>query len=179
MKKFCFFGIAALFIACNNDKITEVLNVSQFYAVRVDPQAITLAQGGTQTLTVTAFDANCTGANCNPLAPGNPISVNGISTFRSTDTTVATVDPNGVVTAKAKAGTANIIGALQNIPGGTSVPSVTLADTTPVTVLAAGATPPRSWAQAQINAVVAAGIMGTDPQAFRPDDPLTRPTSTD
>ena len=40
--------------------------------------------------------------------------------------------------------------------------------------LAGGAAPPRSWAQPQINAVVAAGIMGTDPQGFRPDDPLTQ-----
>ncbi len=47
-----------------------------------------------------------------------------------------------MITAKAKAGAANIIGALQDIPGAPSVPSVTLADTTPVTVLAAGATPP-------------------------------------
>src|SRR3954469_1608610 len=143
MKKLILAGIAAAVIACNsNDKITDVLQVSNFFAVRVDPQAVTLAQGGTQALTVTAFDASCTGANCNPLAPGNPITVDGIKTFRSTDTTVATVDPNGVVTAQAKAGTANIIGALQNIPGGTGLPSVTLADTTPVTVLAAGATPP-------------------------------------
>ena len=162
MKKFCLFGVAALFIACNNDKITEVLNVSQFYAVRVDPQAITLAQGGTQTLTVTAFDGSCPGPNCNPLAPGNPISVNGITTFRSTDTTVATVDPNGVVTAKAKAGTANIIGALQNIPGGTSVPSVTLADTTPVTVLAAGATPPAVANMTLTSSRSAAGAGSTD-----------------
>jgi cell wall-associated NlpC family hydrolase len=40
--------------------------------------------------------------------------------------------------------------------------------------LAARAAPPRSWAQPQIDAVVAAGMMGTDPQAFRPDDPLTQ-----
>jgi cell wall-associated NlpC family hydrolase len=40
--------------------------------------------------------------------------------------------------------------------------------------LAAGAAPPRSWAQAQIDAVVAAGAMAPagDPQSFRPDDPL-------
>ncbi|MFL5504835.1 MAG: Ig domain-containing protein, partial [Gemmatimonadaceae bacterium] len=75
--------------------------------------------------------------------PGNPIQVNGVSKFRSTDTTVARVDSvTGVVTAQAKAGTANIIGTLQNIPGGQSLPSVTFADTTPVTVLAAGVTPP-------------------------------------
>ncbi|MFL5564375.1 MAG: Ig domain-containing protein, partial [Gemmatimonadaceae bacterium] len=69
--------------------------------------------------------------------------VNGVSKFRSTDTTVAKVDSlTGVVTAQAKAGTANIIGTLQNIAGGESLPSVTFADTTPVTVLAAGVTPP-------------------------------------
>jgi hypothetical protein len=142
MKRPCLLGFAAILVACNNDKMTDVLNQSQFFFVRVDPQAVTLAQGGTQTLTVTAFDASCTGTSCNPLAPGNPISVNGIATFRSTDTTVAIVSADGVITARAKAGTANIIGTLQDIPGGTSVPSVTLADTTPVTVLATGATPP-------------------------------------
>jgi cell wall-associated NlpC family hydrolase len=40
--------------------------------------------------------------------------------------------------------------------------------------LAAGATPPRSWAQPQIDAVAAAGIMAVDGEAFRPDDPLTQ-----
>jgi hypothetical protein len=142
MKKLCLLGVAAMFVACNNDKMTDVLNQSQFFFVRVDPQAVTLAQGGTQTLTVTAYDASCTGTSCNPLAPGNPLTVNGIPTFRSTDTTVATVSAAGVITAKAKAGTANIIGTLQDIPGAPSLPSVTLADTTPVTVLATGATPP-------------------------------------
>jgi len=162
MKKLCLLATAAVLVACNNDKMTEVLNVSQFYAVRVDPQAITLAQGGTQTLTVTAFDASCPAAGCNPLAPGNPISVNGVTTFRSTDTTVARVDPNGVVTAQAKAGTANIIGTLQNIPGGTSVPSVTLADTTPVTVLAAGATPPAVAGMTLTSSRATAGAGSTD-----------------
>ena len=142
MKKLCLLGVAAVLVACNNDKMTDVLNQSQFFFVRVDPQAVTLAQGGTQTLTVTAYDASCTGTSCNPLAPGNPLTVNGIPTFRSTDTTVATVSAAGVITAKAKAGTANIIGTLQDIPGAPSLPSVTLADTTPVTVLATGATPP-------------------------------------
>ncbi|HEX9608383.1 MAG TPA: hypothetical protein VF962_14240 [Gemmatimonadaceae bacterium] len=142
MKKLCLLGVAAVLVACNNDKMTDVLNQSQFFFVRVDPQAVTLAQGGTQTLTVTAYDASCTGTSCNPLAPGNPLTVNGIPTFRSTDTTVATVSAAGVITAKAKAGTANIIGTLQDIPGAPSIPSVTLADTTPVTVLATGATPP-------------------------------------
>src|SRR5207253_9313523 len=133
-------------VACNsNDKITDVVQISHFYAVKLDPQAVTLAQGGTQTLTVTAFDGSCPGpaaTPCNPLAPGKPVTVNGVTTFRSTDTTVARVDPTGVVTAQAKAGTANIIMTLQNIPGATGLPSVTLADTTPVTVLATGATPP-------------------------------------
>lgn len=142
MKRLCLLAVAAAFVACNNDKITDVLQISQFYAVRVDPQAVTLAQGGQQTLTVTAFDATCMGASCNPLAPGNPITVSGVPTFRSTDTSVVKVDANGVVTAQAKAGTASIIGALQNIPGATGVPSVTYSDTTPVTVLATGATPP-------------------------------------
>lgn len=142
MKTLCLLGVAAILVACNNDKMTDVLNRSQFFFVRVDPQAVTLAQGGTQGLTVTAYDASCTGTSCDPLVPGNPLSVNGIATFRSTDTTVATVSANGVITAQAKAGTANIIGAVQDIPGGTSVPSVTRADTTPVTVLAAGSTPP-------------------------------------
>ena len=31
-----------------------------------------------------------------------------------------------------------------------------------------------SWAQAEIKAVTAAGLMGNDPATFRPDDPLTR-----
>ena len=146
MKKLCLLAIAIVFVACNsNDKITDVLQISDFFAVRLDPQAVTLAQGGTQTMTVTAFDASCPGpaaTPCNPLAPGNPVAVNGVTTFRSTDTTVAKVDANGVVTAQPKAGAANIIMTLQNIPGATSKPSVTLADTTPVTVLATGATPP-------------------------------------
>jgi len=142
MKRLCLLAIAAAFVGCNNDKITDVLQSSKFFAVRADPQSVTLEQGGQQSLTVTAFDASCTGPSCNPLVPGNPISVVGAATFRSTDTTVARVDANGVVTAQAKAGAANIIASLQDIPGGTGTASVTLADTTPVTVLATGATPP-------------------------------------
>ena len=145
MKRICFLAIAAVFVACNsNDKITDVLQISDFFSVRLDPQAVTLAQGGTQTLGVTAFDGSCPGpasAPCDPLAPGNPVTVNGVTKFRSTDTTVAKVDVNGVVTAQPKAGTANIIMTLQNIPGAPGSASVTLADTTPVTVLATGATP--------------------------------------
>ena len=143
MKTLCLLGVAALLVvACENDKMTDILNSSQFHYVRVEPQSATLAQGGTQTLAVTAYDGSCGGANCNPLTPGNPVTYSGTITFRSTDPTVATVTNDGVVTALAKAGTTQIIGTLQNIPGGTSVPSVSLADTTPVTVLAAGATPP-------------------------------------
>jgi hypothetical protein len=143
MKTLCLLGVVALLVVgCKNDKMTDILNASQFYYVRVDPQSATLAQGGTQTLAVTAYDGSCGGANCNPLTPGNPVTFNGTITFRSTDPTVATVTNGGVVTALAKAGTTSIIGTLQNIPGGTSVPSVSLADTTPVTVLAAGVTPP-------------------------------------
>lgn len=129
-------------VACDNEKMVQVFDQSRFFAVRVDPQAVTLAQGGSQQLTVTAYDATCIGANCNPLVPGNPIAVPGAATFRSTDTTVATVSETGLVTAKAKAGTANIIGTLQDLPGGPSVPSTTRADTTPVTVLVTGAAPP-------------------------------------
>src|ERR1700738_4717926 len=40
--------------------------------------------------------------------------------------------------------------------------------------LAWGAAPPRSWAQAEIDTVVRAGVMGADAQSFRPDDPLTQ-----
>jgi hypothetical protein len=142
MNRLGLLAVVAVLVACNNDKMTDVLNLSQFYSVRVDPQALTLAQGATQKLTVTAYDASCTGTSCNPLAPGAPLSVNGIATFRSTDTTVATVSADGTITAKPKAGTTNIIGTLQDIPGAPGLASVTLADTTQVTVLATGATPP-------------------------------------
>ena len=165
MKKLFLAAVAAGFIACNsNDRITDVLQVSNFFAVRIDPQAVTLAQGGTQALTVTAFDASCSGqANCNPLAPGNAIQVNGVTKFRSTDTTVARVDSTtGIITAQAKAGSANIIGTLQNIPGGTSLPSVTLADTTPVTVLATGATPPTVADMTLTSSRATAGAGSTD-----------------
>ena len=143
MNRLGLLGIAAVLVACNNDKMTEALNLSQFFSVRVDPQALTLAQGASQKLTVTAYDASCAGTTgCNPLAPGNPLSVTGIATFKSTDTTVATVSADGTITAKPKAGTTNIIGTLQDIPGAPGLASVTLADTTLVTVLATGATPP-------------------------------------
>jgi hypothetical protein len=41
-------------------------------------------------------------------------------------------------------------------------------------VLASPAAAARSWAQPQIVLVTAKGLMGGDPSAFRPDDPLTR-----
>lgn len=44
----------------------------------------------------------------------------------------------------------------------------------PAPAVAAAASPRTSWASAQIASVVAAGILGTDANAFRPDDPLTR-----
>jgi len=166
MKRLCLLAITAVFVGCNsNDKITDVLQISDFFSVRLDPQAVTLAQGGTQNMTVTAFDGSCpgpAGAPCNPLAPGNPIAVNGVTAFRSTDTTVAKVDANGVVTAQAKAGTASIIMTLQNIPGGTSTPSVTLADTTPVTVLATGAAPPAVAGMTLTASRATAGAFSTD-----------------
>ena len=143
MNRLGLLSVLAVLVACNNDKMTEALNLSQFFSVRVDPQALTLAQGASQKLTVTAYDASCAGTTgCNPLAPGNPLSVTGIATFKSTDTTVATVSADGTITAKPKAGTTNIIGTLQDIPGAPGLASVTLADTTLVTVLATGATPP-------------------------------------
>jgi cell wall-associated NlpC family hydrolase len=40
--------------------------------------------------------------------------------------------------------------------------------------VAAGAAPTSSWAEPQIEEVVAAGILGTDVQHFRPNDPLTQ-----
>src|SRR4029453_18523817 len=41
-------------------------------------------------------------------------------------------------------------------------------------VTPAGAAKSSSWAQPQIKAVVAAGLMAPDTASFRPDDPLTR-----
>jgi len=33
MKKLCLLGVAAVFVACNNDKMTDVLNQSQFFSL--------------------------------------------------------------------------------------------------------------------------------------------------
>ena len=75
-----FLGVATV-VACDNEKVVQIFDVSRFYAVRVNPQAVTLPQGGTQQLTVTAYDATCIGASCDPLAPGNAITVPGTPTF--------------------------------------------------------------------------------------------------
>lgn len=44
----------------------------------------------------------------------------------------------------------------------------------PVATATGAKKPAPSWAQPQIAAITAQGIMGNDPQTFRPDDPLTR-----
>jgi cell wall-associated NlpC family hydrolase len=44
----------------------------------------------------------------------------------------------------------------------------------PVASAAGAKKPAPSWAQPQIATITAQGIMGKDPQTFRPDDPLTR-----
>jgi len=44
----------------------------------------------------------------------------------------------------------------------------------PSTGVIAPVAAPVSWADLQISAVTAAGILGTDPASFRPTDPLTR-----
>ena len=154
-------AVAAL-VGCDNDKVVQVFNDSQFYAVRVNPQAVTLPQGGSQQLTVTAYDAACFGGSCNPLTPGNAITVPGTPTFRSTDTTIATVSETGLVTAKAKAGTALIIGTLQDVPAAQNALATTRADTTPVTVLAAGAIPPAVSGMALTSSRSTNGVGSTD-----------------
>lgn len=124
-------------LACSTDQFTDVPDKSNFYYIRLNPEAASLAVGQTQQLTVTAFDAGpCSGGACSPFAPGNQLTVEGTPTFRSTDTTKAKVSAAGVVTAIA-AGTASIIGTLQDIPGFTNSTSVTRADTTIFTITAA------------------------------------------
>ena len=150
MRKFGLLCVALAIAACNNDRVIDPLGQSTFFFVRVDPQAVTLAQGGAQQLTITAYDNSCTPLpSCNPLAPGNALNVNGIPAFRlqtPSDTAFVTVTAGGLVTAKtttrATPVAVNVIGSLQNIPGSTNAPSVTLADTTPVTVLGAGVAAP-------------------------------------
>jgi cell wall-associated NlpC family hydrolase len=55
-----------------------------------------------------------------------------------------------------------------------AAPGVLLVLAAALAPFAWGAAPPRSWAQAEIDTVVGAGVMGTDAQSFRPDDPLTQ-----
>jgi hypothetical protein len=128
----CVLGV----FACNSDKFTDIPSISQFFFVRMTPEAAAIAVGETQQVTVTAYDAGpCTPA-CTASVPGNPIPVEGVPTFKSTDTTKVKVSSAGVVTAIAP-GSASVIATLQNIPGVTSGISVTLADTTVFTVTAA------------------------------------------
>ena len=150
MRKFGLLCVALAIAACNNDKVIDPLNLSNFYFVRVNPQAVTLAQGGSQQFTVIPYDNSCTPTpSCDPLAPGNPITVNGIPTFRlqtASDTAFVTLTSTGLLTAKVTTRTTpvtvNVIGQLQDIPGAESLPSVTFADTTPVVILAAGVAQP-------------------------------------
>lgn len=127
----------ALTLGCNADKFTDVPSASNFYFVRLSPEAASIAVSETQQLSVTAFDAGpCSGGPCSPSAPGNPITVQGTPTFRSTDTLRVKVSPTGVVTG-ITAGSASVIAVLQDIPGFTGGPSVSRADTTVFTVTAA------------------------------------------
>lgn len=131
-------GLAAVAagLGCSTEQFTDVPNKSDFYFVKLTPEAASLAVGQTQQLSVTAYDGECGGAPCMPFAPGNVLTVAGQPTFRSTDTTKAKVSATGLVTGVA-AGTASVIGTLQDIPGFTDSKSVTRADTTVVTVTAA------------------------------------------
>jgi len=124
-------------LACDTDKFTGIPTASNFYFVRLNPQAASIAVGETQQLSLAAFDAGpCSGAPCSPLTPGNPITVQGPQTFRSTDTLRVKVSSTGVVSGIA-VGSASVIATQQDIPGVTSGTSVTLADTTVFTVTAA------------------------------------------
>jgi len=139
MRKIGLFCAAAiLLVACNEDKLTNVLTgASNFFAVRMTPEATTLAVGQTQQMTVTAYDGTGCNTLCTQSVPGNPITVTGTPRFKSLDTLKVKVDSlTGVATAVAT-GSTSVIARLQDIPGFSGAPSVTLADTTPVTVIAA------------------------------------------
>lgn len=133
-------GIGALcalgVLACNTDKFTDIPSISQFFFVRMTPEAASMAVGETQQVSVTAFDAGPCTPTCTPSVPGNAIQVEGLPTFRSTDTLKVKVSSSGLVTAIG-AGSASVIATLQDIPGKTSGTSVTRADTTVFTVTAA------------------------------------------
>lgn len=137
------FGLLFMLVVlgCDTDKFTGIKSsATNFFFVRLNPEAAAIAVGQTQQLAVTAFDAGpCIPGPCTPSAPGNPIIVQGSPTFRSTDTLRVRVSPTGLVTGIAT-GTASVIATLQDIPGFTSGPSVTLADTTVFTVTAAPVT---------------------------------------
>jgi hypothetical protein len=137
MKKFGLLCILAA-LGCDTDKFTGISSsASNFYFVRLNPEAAAIAVGETQQLSVTAFDEGpCSAGPCTPSAPGNPITVQGTPTFRSTDTTRVTVSSTGLVSGIA-VGTASVIATLQDIPGFTGGPSVSRADTTIFTVTAA------------------------------------------
>ena len=131
MKKIGLTVLFAAIAACGTDKFTEIQNgLSNFYFLRLTPEAASMAVGQTLQLSVTAYDAGpCGGATCNVLTPGNPITVAGTPVFKSSDTTKAKVSAAGVVTAIA-AGAVNIIATLQDIPAtGSGMSSVTRADT--------------------------------------------------
>ncbi|MEP6905263.1 MAG: Ig-like domain-containing protein, partial [Gemmatimonadales bacterium] len=135
MKKFGLFCVVAA-LGCNTDQFTEVPADSNFYYVRLSPEAASLAVSQTQQLTMTAYDAGpCSGGTCTPFAPGNPLTVVQTPTFRSTDTTKVRVSSTGLVTAVG-AGSANVIGTLQDLPGVTDGLSVSRVDTTIFTVTA-------------------------------------------
>lgn len=133
------FGFLCMMVAlgCDTDKFTGIKSsASNFYFVRLDPQAASIAVGETKQVTVTAYDAGpCNGAPCSPLTPGNVVVVPQAPTYRSTDTLRVRVSSSGVVTGIA-AGSASVIATLQDIPGTTGGTSVTLADTTIFTVTA-------------------------------------------
>jgi uncharacterized protein YjdB len=134
--QFVGFVCIAFVFACKTDQFTDVDNgKSNFFYIKLTPEAASLAIGQQQQLTVTAYDGECGGAPCNPFTPGNVVNVEGVPTYRSTDTTKAKVSSSGVVTGIA-AGSASIIATLQDIPGFTDSKSVTRADTTIVTVTA-------------------------------------------
>jgi hypothetical protein len=134
MKKF---GLLCILVAlgCDTDKFTGIKSSeSNFFFVRLDPQAASVGVGETKQVTVTAYDAGpCAGGPCSPLTPGNPVTVQQTPTFRSTDTLRVRVSPTGLVTGIA-VGSASVIATLQNIPGFTGGPSVSLSDTTIFTV---------------------------------------------
>lgn len=137
------FGLLCILVAlgCDTDKFTGIKDsASDFYFVRLDPQAASIAVGETKQVSVTAYDAGpCGGAPCSPLTPGNPITVQQAPTYRSTDTLRVRVSSTGLVTGVA-VGSASVIARLQDTPGTTGGASVTLADTTIFTVTAAPVT---------------------------------------